>query len=547
MNDYNAAEESDYDDLLKLQSLSTALTEISATSSAQEKDDEGRAPAATAPSTPSNTTSTYRGGHFSPVPGSTTDEFTTPNSNNSFRLSYVTLGLTPNSMKPFGDVLDQMDADGAWDHFAVDDRDEEAILYRLIVFLYGRGYYDDLDHEKRILSIQECIKKEDGNRKRLRQIALSSTSDKVLQDVDSLNAYFYMVSTAEKFFSDTENATGGFPTRVYSRVQGGRNCYVVAACMWLTLCLQKNYPDEQPLDAGYIGRRHVINTREGLEDRVIRNTGGNAFDLVKKIVGRPADVERVNLDFSRIKTKPERMRSRLLALEDCLVGERGFGLVTCFTTSPNFFPTTAEAKTKHGYWKFDGNTVDCEGTFIELQPDCDDGIMYEKLRDEWQVQREAVALAKRNCNATMKEAIAASPRNHLSLRRALLADDDDDVMVAESIPPAVTVTGSNQSQDNGTHAMVMIGSRTETSANGMQKRFYMLWNWWSQMPLVLVSMDYLNACQCLVIFWEDVASISPSDFKGDVERNAALSCECSFPEIGENTTYNFWDDDTYDT
>jgi hypothetical protein len=170
--------------------------------------------------------------------------------------------------------------------------------------------------------------------------------------------------------------------------------------------------------------------------------------------------------------------------------------------------------------------------------------MYDNLRDEWRLQREAVALAKSNCNATMREAIVASRRgNHLSRCHAFLADEDDEVMVAESIPPAVTATESNQSQHNGTHAMVMIGFRMETTADGKQERFYMLWNWWSSMPLVLVSLDYMKACQCKVFFLKEDKSISPTDLKGDVVCSTALSCECSFPEIGENTTYNLWGDD----
>jgi hypothetical protein len=226
--------------------------------------------------------------HFTGTPVRNSDEYFTTPSNQNIKVSYEMLGLTPTKMRPMSDVLDQILADGVWDIDITKKSDEEAVVFRLIVFLYGKGYYSKLEPDIRISRIEQCITKFGGNRKRLCEIALSSDTslNKLLEHPNGFDAYFHMASTVRMFF-DQDNATGGFPVSVYHRMQGSRNCYIVAACMFLTVCLQQVDPDQKPLDVGCVGRRHVIDTLEGLEKRVIHDKGDNAMDLVESIIKSP--------------------------------------------------------------------------------------------------------------------------------------------------------------------------------------------------------------------------------------------------------------------
>jgi hypothetical protein len=256
-------------------------------------------------------------------------------------------------LHPMRDVLSAMEDDGAWDCQVY--RPNLALL--LLVFLYGKGYYDDLSREERIYRIRQCITRDGENQKRLSKIAFSDESDRVLRSRNGFNRYSYMASTARMLFDNPPTtpsrpqrrvfrrfvgrqydcdppatAMGGFPVEAYYRIQGSRKCYIVAVCMWLTVKLQRDYSDRKqlPIDVGYIGRRHVIHTREGLERRVIENKGDNAFDLCKKIIGDSANnFERVNCDFRRQhndKSYQDKQRTRL----DEFLDEDALGLVSHF-------------------------------------------------------------------------------------------------------------------------------------------------------------------------------------------------------------------------
>jgi hypothetical protein len=129
--------------------------------------------------------------------------------------------------------------------------------------------------------------------------AFSNQSDRILAAENGFVCYFYMASTARMLF-DRDTAMGGFPVEAYYRKQASKNCYIMSVCMWLTVKLQRDYPDgkQLPIDVGYIGRRHVINTLEGLEQRVIEDKGDNALDLCTKIIGaHDGTFQRVNCNY----------------------------------------------------------------------------------------------------------------------------------------------------------------------------------------------------------------------------------------------------------
>jgi hypothetical protein len=79
-------------------------------------------------------------GHsFFTLVNDTHDCFRTP-TNQTIHISYESLGLATTKMHLMRDVLSAMEDDGAWDCHVY----RPNLAFRLLVFLYGKGYYDDL-------------------------------------------------------------------------------------------------------------------------------------------------------------------------------------------------------------------------------------------------------------------------------------------------------------------------------------------------------------------------------------------------------------------
>ena len=496
-----------------------------------KKDGGAEIPAIVTNSTEATETSTEtprRSRTFSPMDASPDCiRFRTPE-NQTIEISYESLGLTPTKMRPIRDVLTEMEDDEAWE---ISTKNQD-LSFRLIVFLYGKGYYSDLSRQERISCIQKCITRVGGNRTRLRGIAFSHQSHRVLAHARGFDSYFYMASTARMFF-EQRNATGGFPVEAYYRVQRSSNCYIVAVCMWLTVKLQRDHPagpNQLPIDVGYIGRRYVIDTREGLERRVIEDRGDNAMTLCEKIIGSYEEWVRVNCDFQNCMDDQGYQDLQRTNLDNCMDRDV-LGLLTGFCVCANFWEKSKHWVQAYGYWKFDGNSIDCEGEFVTM--DADDRVLTERARlgEMWDEQLERMKTAMQSNKNKMKEVLDMSPRS---------ADDIDDEKDDDDDSSGTSSTES-ESDSEGKHAMVMLGCFTEEVA-GEEKRFYMLWNWWACMPLVLVSFEYLVACRCKIFF------LSPklaADVITTAQRSEALASECSFADHAENTSFREWEASDY--
>jgi hypothetical protein len=442
-----------------------------------------------------------------------------------YNISYESLGLTTTETLPMRDVLSAMEDDAVWDCQFY----RPNLTFRLLVFLYGKGYYANLPLQERIDKIEQCLTRAGGNQKRLSEIAFSDQSDRILANEEGFDCYFCMASTARMLF-DRATSKGGFPVEAYYRKQASSICYIVAVCMWLTLKLQRDYPNRKqlPIDVGYMGRRYVIDTLEGLELRVIEDKGDNALDLLKKIIGDiNKDLQKVNCDFRNFlndKNHQERQRALLEALGD---KEAHLGLVTQFSVCKNFQKSKPEHQPEtFGYWRFDGDSIDCEGEFVTMEKDGNVSTEHDRLLKMWKEQLSKMEGGEKGFRAKMKEVIDMSPRKD--------NNREDDVAVERNNVSGASVAESESSSDSeGKHAMVMLGACTELVAN-TDKRFYVLWNWWETMPLVLVSFEYLVACRCEVFF---LSCKLPADICEKAQCSEALACECAFPDHGENTHF----------
>jgi hypothetical protein len=142
----------------------------------------------------------------------------------------------------------------------------------------------------------------------------------------------------------------------------------------------------------------------------------------------------------------------------------------------------------------------------------------EELKTTWDKQVRLIAQQTKQHKENMKKLHEIERQKEASLQNSKVESEFD---------------------SKGTHAMVMIGyletGRWLTFKRRKQKRLYVLWNWWAKMPLILVSFDYLVACQCDIYFSEPKLD---KDMLNDARQPAALlACDCSFPDHSENSTY----------
>ena len=95
--------------------------------------------------------------------------------------------------------------------------------------------------------------------------------------------------------------------------------------------------------------------------------------------------------------------------------------------------------------------------------------------------------------------------------------------------------------DETSHAMVLIGALDRKGPLKMKhdpyKRLYILWNSWSKMPLVAVSLDYLIALRCEIHF---LRGKLPSDLTSILQTSEGLACDCAPSDLA-GTTFDFVD------
>jgi hypothetical protein len=455
--------------------------------------------------------------------------FITPQKSDGKTYTYEDLGLTPTKMCPLQDVLEQMKKDGIWSTETYNQ--QQNTDFRLIVFLYGKRYYEYLPSEERVACIKKCICPAGKNRNRLLDIVCSAEYDQVLEHgLGGFDAYVRFHSSVTMLF-ENKHAKGGFPSDILLRRQKSKNCYIVAACMYLTVKLQRDHPPPKdhpeqkqlPIDVGTVGRRYVIDTREGLEQRVIDNEGDNAMALVRKITNR-CNFASVICDVTSIPKACVFGRHKHNL--DLLLDANEPGLVTRFHTNSEFKKAAGIEPEGPGYVVFDGASIDTVGKFVPL--DEVSPAKREELKTTWDKQVRLIAQQTKQHKENMKEFILQSPRGNHKIERqkeATVQNSKDESKL--------------DSDAHGTHAMVMIGyletGRWLTFKRRQQKRLYVLWNWWAKMPLVLVSFDYLVACQCDIYFSEPKLD---KEMLNDARQPAALlACDCSFPDHSENSTY----------
>ena len=400
-----------------------------------------------------------------------------------------------------------------------------------IVFLYAWEFFWKLRPEDRVARIKECLDRQSNSFDRLCRIVFSDASDHIQHDNAAFQRFFNMAETTRRFF-EQDGAIGGFPLEPFVRLQASSNCYMVSACTWYTLMLQRQFPNAEhanhPIDVAQCARRKILSDDDALIRRVVKNQGGCAGSLALDLTQtRDASAwDEIRFDILTF-CVPEKSRALLHSLK-----EYGFGLVAGFFVHGPFRKAATTSLPDQlsmpeqflGYWKFDGVYPDCEGQFVIVDPDDTYADQKQRWQDKWSsyVQHLSDRSARRQ-------------RGILGPSSLFNDSSSTESIDQQSIGNNASVTGDPMpgaaEEALPSHSMVLLGGLEEKLTSGEIKIYFMLLNWWKDMPLVVVSADYLQACQCRVKFL--VTDLAQDSI---FSRKQGLYGESCYPDIGEDGT-----------
>jgi hypothetical protein len=284
--------------------------------------------------------------------------------------------------------------------------------------------------------------------------------------------------------------------------------------MFCTLKIENDVPNakKDPIDVAQFARRQLLNNDEALEKRVLRNEGGHPFDVVNAITGvGSGDNDWMSVKLSRITIPPKYLAQE--ALGQCK--ECGPGLVLNFTISEEFRKAAGPKKTGMGYWKFDAVSVDCKGEFVSMNANNMCESEKRRLREIWSLRKKAVS--------------DSSNQRQKKLPKNLFPGSPGTGAGSPSHTPRSS-SSSTRNEHELQHAMVMLGGYQDDGKDDTP--YIMLLNSWENMPLVLVSPEYLAACGATIWF-------SRSKLTSDttVARKAGFVGMCGVPDQGADSSF----------
>ena len=211
--------------------------------------------------------------------------------------------------------------------------------------------------------------------------------------------------------------------------------------------------------------------------------------------------------------------------------KHGAGLVSNFRCSDSFSTSTAKrvANGRAGYLRYDGTSENPRIDFVELDLHSKD----DKTTRGGLFGRKgsAAGISPRvldaEFSATNKVSVDSGRRWKVSRRPRIARprrDNNPDFVNIESRRRALD---KKESYVNGMpeyHAMVLIGMRRD---NKTGKAYYLLQNWWPDMPIVEVSAEYIQSCDASVLFVYNKDILGSNDsLDGVFVSNSSRVTEC---------------------
>ena len=237
-----------------------------------------------------------------------------------------------------------------------------------------------------------------------------------------------------------------------------------------------------------------------IEDRVIENAGDLAFNFAHTFfdagsVGTDrVEKDTVNdkIDFQRIDlwTHLGLNIKGIGLMMKSLIEERGPGLINNFRLTEPFIAAAATSRQKgYGYWAFLGNSVDDEGEFVRLP-------VHEKHKKCKAALHDKARKERDDARAELQNLRQYFPHNNANEAQTGDRSNGND---------SSTTTKGKEGKRTEKHSMVLLGGKSrrvwdKTQWKFVSKQHFLCLNSWHQMPLVLVSLEYLEACGAQALF-----------------------------------------------
>jgi hypothetical protein len=166
--------------------------------------------------------------------------------------------------------------------------------------------------------------------------------------------------------------------------------------------------------------------------------------------------------------------------------------------------------------------------FVELAPDDKSDSEHAALLGIWNKQKTRFRDQEASRKAKYDETFS-TPNRRLFTSRSSTADSTP---LSSESPASDAVDEKETTQK--LHSVIILGWCEKLDKEGTTKKYIMMLNWWKNMPLVLVSPEYLQACRAEVYFLKDRLTETPRS-----PTKEWLAGECLFPDDGEDGPDDF--------
>ena len=311
----------------------------------------------------------------------------------------------------------------------------------MVMYLYGRGFMSEESSKERTEKVCAMVAGTTSAREIMSLLISAKGDNDLQQDPTYASLYRTTIATLVAYFK--QPGTTGFLSRMgdakyYLRCQRSGNCYLSAPSIFVSYLAQSRGASLPPLDVTKLVRESFNDSM--LYNHVVKEAGGNSVEALEEILIKLGEKKPCLETVSAI------VRKHSIDLAEMLE-DYGPGLVSGFCCHKNFCQTVT--RNEVGWYRFDGDHG-AKGEFQKL-----DGNDYASV---------ATTIDK----------------------------SDKGISTPEEPSP---VDKSKNPTDQECHAMVLIGVRKQG-----EKVWLLLQNWWTDMQVVEVSLEYFENSDASLTF-----------------------------------------------
>ena len=372
-------------------------------------------------------------------------------------------------------------------------------IQKIAHFFYGFGDFIRQTKDVRVQIIQDIRSKNENVKRMMSMLGRDSDTSHCFNNFGlwSVNQGIVLL------YNDQEGAVTIFQegkVPLVLRIQSSKNCYQIAPSGVISYKICQGRQDNnwraESVDTARYSRRTMTCT--GIHRRVVKNKGGpSKLKLEEMVEGTSLEVSSI-IGAHALRTKPEKIL-------ECLE-EYGAGLVSRFGTDDIF----RQQMTK-GLCKKDENYYIPQFDHVAGKDVCKDlclGPMTPAANEElMEVTKRIIEQ-----NPKLRETFAAATVTPDNLSHAvskseseedsggsdvenMLDDDtsdqtDDESSENDTIDDDAKVPLHIETQQNGRHAMILVGGRKERVGN-KNKYWFLIQNSWKRLSLFEASLEYL--------------------------------------------------------